>query len=318
MPTLRIDQLATELIGPISFDIAAGECLALMGPSGVGKSLLLRAIVDLDPSTGNVMVGARARARYAGQRVAEAALRLFLPKSGWWADRVGDHFPAKSDATELIAKLGLAGSLEWDVSRLSTGERQRLAIARALCRRPKALLLDEPTSSLDDHATGLVEDLIRECCGDGMALLLVTHDRPQAERMAKRLLRMSDGGIDRALGERAMNSYISLTHGDLLLASIFLAMNAVFSILLSLRLERQLIVSALRMVTQLFLVGLVLKTSFHAFLSVAHIVGRRRHGGVCRQGDLGASGSSSTRRVGDRARRHVHVARRHASSRCLR
>ena len=59
-----------------------------------------------------------------------------------------------------------------------------------------------------------------------------------------------------------MNSYISLTHGDLLLASIFLAMNAVFSILLSLRLERQLIVSALRMITQLFLVGLVLKTIF--------------------------------------------------------
>jgi putative ABC transport system permease protein len=59
-----------------------------------------------------------------------------------------------------------------------------------------------------------------------------------------------------------MNSYIPLTHGDLLLASIFLAMNAMFSILLSLRLERQLIVSALRMITQLFLVGLVLKTIF--------------------------------------------------------
>src|ERR1700704_583245 len=61
---------------------------------------------------------------------------------------------------------------------------------------------------------------------------------------------------------RAMNSYIPLTHGDLLLASVFLVMNAVFSILLSLRLERQLIISALRMITQLFLVGLVLKTIF--------------------------------------------------------
>src|SRR3981189_3037992 len=61
LPALRIELLATELIGPISFDVAAGECVALMGPSGVGKSLLLRAIVDLDPSTGNVMVGAHAR-----------------------------------------------------------------------------------------------------------------------------------------------------------------------------------------------------------------------------------------------------------------
>src|SRR5262245_28671537 len=61
MPGLQIEQLATNLIGPISFDVAAGECLALMGPWGVGKSLLFRAIVDLDPSTGNVRVGGRAR-----------------------------------------------------------------------------------------------------------------------------------------------------------------------------------------------------------------------------------------------------------------
>jgi ABC-type multidrug transport system ATPase subunit len=192
---LRIERLATGLIGPISFDIAAGECLALMGPSGAGKSLFLRAIVDLDPNTGNVTLGADARADMAASEWRKR-VALVPAESGWWADRVCDHFPAKSDARELIGKLGLAGSFEWDVSRLSTGERQRLALARALCRRPKALLLDEPTGSLDDHATKLVEDLIRECCGDGMALLLVTHDRSQAERMAKRLLRMSDGGID--------------------------------------------------------------------------------------------------------------------------
>ena len=194
MPTLRIDRLATQLIGPISFDIAAGECLALMGPSGVGKSLLLRAIVDLDPSTGNVMVGSCARNDMPACEWRKI-VALVPAESGWWADRVGEHFPAKSDATELFGKLGLAGSFEWDVSRLSTGERQRLALARALCRRPKVLLLDEPTSSLDDQARGLVEGVIRACCGDGMAVLLVTHDRSQAERMAARILRMSSGGI---------------------------------------------------------------------------------------------------------------------------
>jgi len=195
VPALRFKRLATKLIGPISFDVAAGECLALMGASGAGKSLLLRAIVDLDPSTGNVMVGVHAR---DGMPASEWRKRVALvpAESGWWTDRVRDHFPAKSDAMELIGKLGLAGSFEWEVSRLSTGERQRLALARALCRGPEVLLLDEPTASLDDHATGLVEDLIRECCGNGMALLLVTHDRKQAERTAKRLLRMSDGRIE--------------------------------------------------------------------------------------------------------------------------
>jgi ABC-type multidrug transport system ATPase subunit len=192
---LRIERLATKLIGPISFDVAAGECLALMGPSGAGKSLLLRAIVDLDPSTGNVMVGVNARDNMPASEWRKL-VALVPAESGWWADRVRDHFPANTDAAELITKLGLAGSLEWEVGRLSTGERQRLALARALCLQPEALLLDEPTASLDGHATGLVEDLIRQCCGDGMALLLVTHDRRQAERMARRLLRISDGRID--------------------------------------------------------------------------------------------------------------------------
>lgn len=195
VPALQIEQLATALIGPISFDVAAGECLALMGPSGAGKSLLLRAIADLDPGTGNVRLGVRARDDMPASDWRKL-VALVPAEPGWWADRVRDHFPAKSDATELIGKLGLADAFEWEVGRLSTGERQRLAIARALCRRPEALLLDEPTSSLDEHATGLVEDLIRECCADGMALLLVTHDRLQAERMAKRALRMSDRRID--------------------------------------------------------------------------------------------------------------------------
>ena len=195
MAALRIEQLATKLIGPISFDIAAGECLAVMGQSGAGKSLLLRAIVDLDPNTGNIVVGGRTREAMPANEWRKL-VALVPAESGWWADRVGDHFPAGSDATQLIGRLGLAGSMEWEVGRLSTGERQRLSFARALCRKPQALLVDEPTASLDDHATGLVEDLIRGCCGEGMAVLLVTHDRRQAERMAKRVLRMSDGRIN--------------------------------------------------------------------------------------------------------------------------
>ena len=112
---------------------------------------------------------------------------------------MSDHFPSKSDAKALIEGLGLADSLEWEVSRLSTGERQRLAIARALCRKPDVLLLDEPAASLDEESTRRLEDLMRECCKRGMALLLVTHDRQQAERMAKRVLRMSDGRIEQPL-----------------------------------------------------------------------------------------------------------------------
>src|ERR1700680_3814264 len=186
VPSMRIEVLTTSLIGPVSFDVAAGECVALLGASGAGKSLLLRAIVDLDPSTGSVMVGDRAR---SGMPAGEwrKLVALVPAESGWWADRVGDHFPSMTDTEALIEAMGLAGSLEWEVSRLSTGERQRLAIARALCRKPDVLLLDEPTVSLDEHATRHVEDLILGCCEKGMALLMVTHDRRQAERLAKRV-----------------------------------------------------------------------------------------------------------------------------------
>ena len=198
MPALRIEGLATALFGPVSFDIAAGECVARMGTSGAGKSLLLRAIVDLDVSTGNVWVGERVRSDMPASEWRKL-VALVPAESGWWADRVGDHFPSKSDAIAQIEALGLADPLDWEVNRLSTGERQRLAIARALCCKPEALLLDEPAASLDEQATRLVEDLIRECCKTGMALLLVTHDRQQAERMAKRVLRMSDGRIEKPL-----------------------------------------------------------------------------------------------------------------------
>jgi ABC-type multidrug transport system ATPase subunit len=199
VPALRIELLATELIGPISLDIAAGECVALMGPSGAGKSLLLRAIVDLDPNVGKVTAGARGRGEMPASEWRKL-VALVPAESGWWADRVGDHFPKGFNAKELIGRLGLDGSLDWDVARLSTGERQRLALARTLCRKPLALLLDEPTASLDEHATGLVEQLIQECCGDGIAVLLVTHDRPQAARLARRVLRMREGRIDQLPG----------------------------------------------------------------------------------------------------------------------
>ena len=75
MAGLRIDQLATNLIGPVSLDIAGGECLALMGPSGAGESLLLRAIVDLDPNTGNIV---NKRVPLCPQANGENASRLFL------------------------------------------------------------------------------------------------------------------------------------------------------------------------------------------------------------------------------------------------
>lgn len=199
MPSLRVDRLETGLIGPLSFEVAEGECVALMGASGAGKSLLLRAIVDLDPSEGAVSLGDLDRGNVPASDWRKL-VALVPAESGWWSDRVGDHFPPDASVDGLLDALALAGALGWEVARLSTGERQRLAIARALCRNPKALLLDEPTASLDDAATQRVEDLVTRCCRTGLAVLMVTHDRRQGARVASRILHMVDGRLQEDAG----------------------------------------------------------------------------------------------------------------------
>lgn len=195
---LRVRGLAFIGVGPVDFDLERGECVALTGPSGSGKTLLLRALADLDPNEGRVTLDGAARERFPAPRWRR--LVGYLPvESGWWADMVGDHFPDRQAAAELTAALGLpAKALDWPVARLSTGERQRLALARALIQAPKVLLLDEPTSGLDGQATERVEALLRARLAAGTAILLATHDRGQAARMARRLLRLEGGRVTEA------------------------------------------------------------------------------------------------------------------------
>ncbi|MEX0760174.1 MAG: ATP-binding cassette domain-containing protein, partial [Tistlia sp.] len=169
--------------------------LALRGPSRAGKSLLLRALDDLDPGEGRVLLDGTERGALPAP---DWRRRLaYLPaESGWWTDRVADHFARPDEAAPLVEALGLpADSLQWDVARLSTGEKQRLALVRALEQAPRVLLLDEPTSALDPEAAGAVEALIRRQRDAGRSIHLVTHDREQAARLADRTLVVEKGRL---------------------------------------------------------------------------------------------------------------------------
>lgn len=192
---LDVIGLRTKAGGPVDLRVARGEIVALRGPSGSGKSLILRAIADLDPAEGEVALEGTARATIAApewrRRVA-----LVPAESGWWADRVGDHFHEGADVRPLLAALGLSDdTLEWEVRRLSTGERQRLAIARALALEPAVWLFDEPTAALDAEAAALVERLLTQGRDRGAAILMVTHDAAQAERLGARSLHLSHGQL---------------------------------------------------------------------------------------------------------------------------
>jgi ABC-type polar amino acid transport system ATPase subunit len=121
----------------------------------------------------------------------------YLPaEAGWWADRVGEHLADRSAALPLLQELGLPADVaSWPVSRLSTGERARVALVRALGVFPKVLLLDEPTSALDPDAIARVESLVRRRVEAGLTVLWVTHDIAQAARVSDRLLIVESGHV---------------------------------------------------------------------------------------------------------------------------
>jgi len=193
---LIVNGLMTKAGGPAGFTVRGGEIVAIRGPSGAGKSLMLRAVADLDPAVGEVSLDAVPRARIPAP---EWRCRVaYVPaESGWWDDRVGAHFPENGNTAQaLVEALGLPlEALEWEVRRLSTGERHRLAIARALARDPEVWLFDEPTAGLDADSASRVERVLAEGRGRGAAILIVTHDERQAARLADRTLTMAAGRL---------------------------------------------------------------------------------------------------------------------------
>ena len=190
---LVVKALGTSLLHDCSLTVSAGETVSVRGPSGSGKTLLLRAIADLDPNVGTVRFDGMARQAMAGPAW-RRRVRYVAAEPAWWADRVGDHFGDTAAGIDSVTEFGLPEDcLQWRVGRLSTGEKQRLGLARALLDSPPVLLLDEPTAALDDQAERTVEAAIARRRSEGAAIVLVTHSHGQAARLASRGYSM-DGG----------------------------------------------------------------------------------------------------------------------------
>src|ERR1700719_3702230 len=134
---LQVRDLRTSILKLASFSLSAGEALAVRGPSGAGKTLLLRAVADLDPNEGVVTLEGRERSTMSGPEWRR--LVGYVPaEPGWWADTVGEHFTDWSAALAVVGALGLPdGIANWQIARLSTGERLRLALVRALSVGPR-------------------------------------------------------------------------------------------------------------------------------------------------------------------------------------
>jgi len=163
--------------------------------------LLLRAIADLDPNEGLVCLNGRDRSTITGPEWRR--LVGYVPaEPGWWADTVGEHFSEWTAALAFVKELGFPEEARaWPIARLSTGERLRLALVRALMVPPKVLLLDEPTAALDPASVAAVETLIAARVRAGLAVLWVSHDAEQAKRVAHRLLLVDGGQVREEISE---------------------------------------------------------------------------------------------------------------------
>lgn len=149
-------------------------------------------LADLDPNEGEVLLDGVSRARMTAPAWRRKVVYV-AADSGWWRDAVADHFPDLRAARALAGRLALKAELiDGPVLRLSTGERQRLALIRALLLGSPVLLLDEPTSALDEDLTACVEIVLRERLALGTVIVMVTHDPAQAMRLAQRHFVMRD------------------------------------------------------------------------------------------------------------------------------
>ncbi len=194
-PLLRVERLKIGNFPPLTFEVANGECLAVEGPSGSGKTRLLRAIADLDPAQGQVYLDGAARSEMSGTQW-RTLVRYAAAEPVWWTDTVEEGLPndpkSLSRLHRTMRSLALAPLLlSRPIALLSTGERQRFALARALLDEPHVLLLDEPTAALDGANAGLVEEMIRFQLLTQRSVLLVSHDKGLSARLAHARLQLA-------------------------------------------------------------------------------------------------------------------------------
>jgi putative ABC transport system ATP-binding protein len=196
------------LVAGATFDVRGGETLAVVGPSGSGKTSLLRLLNRLDePTSGTVFLNGadyrQLRPRDLRRRVGMVTQRPYLfpgtvaQNLRFGPKQRGEELP-NDQVDELLSGVGLEGYAARNVANLSGGEAQRVSFARTLANAPEVLLLDEPTSSLDDDAKAEVEGMMQQIVRErGLTCVLITHDTAQAARLAKRALLLEAGRIVR-------------------------------------------------------------------------------------------------------------------------
>jgi general L-amino acid transport system ATP-binding protein len=198
----------------IDLQVASGERIVICGPSGSGKSTMVRVVNLLEPfqqgelQVSGVTVGAKAITRAARLAVNRRVGMVFqqfnlfphmtvlqnLTVGPVWGAGVGRR-EARDLAVHYLERVGLMDQIDKHPGQLSGGQQQRVAIARTLCTRPRVVLFDEPTASLDPEMVNEVLQTMESLAGEGMTMIIVTHEMGFARRIANRVIFMDQGQI---------------------------------------------------------------------------------------------------------------------------
>ena len=195
---LKLEEVSVGELAAVSLSVSTGEIVCLSGASGSGKTRLLRAVADLEPHDGECLLGDIRQSETPAHRW-RAQVMMVPAESQWWHETVGEHFDTDADDApgEALEALDLpAEAKAWSIDRLSSGEKQRLALIRALLREPRALLLDEPTANLDAESIRRVERWLVELIERReLPTLWVAHDAEQIQRVSNRHFLIRDGRL---------------------------------------------------------------------------------------------------------------------------
>jgi putative ABC transport system ATP-binding protein len=214
-PLVQVENLekrfdAVRALYQVSFEIEAGEWIAIMGPSGSGKTTLINILGGLDhPTSGRVAVddmeigqlSERELTRYRSDKIGFVFQQFHLVPYLTALENVmlAQYFHSitdESEAAEALRRVGLEDRLEHLPKQLSGGEQQRVAIARALINHPKLILADEPTGNLDEDNEATILNILRELHSAGHTILVVTHSQAIGN-LADRRIELEHGRLAR-------------------------------------------------------------------------------------------------------------------------
>jgi tungstate transport system ATP-binding protein len=197
---LRFAPEGREVLAGVDLELSGEGISVILGPNGAGKTVLLRLLAGLLPAAGGTVdwggeTFPAGRLAMVFQQPMLLRLSVFTNVEFALRPQALDAAGRRARTAEVLERVGLAYRARDCARLLSGGERQRLALARAWAMRPRLLLLDEPTASLDPTATEAVETIIREIRTDGAKVLMTTHNLGQATRLADDIIFLADGRV---------------------------------------------------------------------------------------------------------------------------